>query len=245
MTTILHSGRTLPSNEFIGTAPSRDKGGIVIDFDKLEAIEGPWYRLGEQEVQLRQELMPIEVDSRLSAGMTLVRRLQRVAAHIVEGSKGRQRIEASTAERFYRAELHPSGTAAERLAREKIAKQKKPPKPFAPVTLDPTPLASQPERVRSLLGVAAVTAAEPAVRGREAVMAWLAKQEVILEPLSGQLLARVRGGIPSGPIREVLTAYARLLPSWAAGSDVGCDMCEAPAVVPAMVDAVLCAEHAA
>ena len=245
MTTILTGGRTLPSNELIGTAPSGDKGGIVIDFDGLQAIQGVWYRRGDQEVQIGREMMGIEVDSGLQAGLTVVRRVQRVAAHIVEGSKGRQRVEAATVERFYRAVVHPTGTAAERLAREKAAKQKKPPKPHAPATLDPPPLAAQPERVRSFVGVAAITPAAPAIRGRQAVMAWLAKQEVILEPASGHLLVRMRGGVPSVPVREVLTAYARLLPSWAAGGDVGCDICSAPAVVPAMVDAVLCEEHAA
>ena len=45
------------------------------------------------------------------------------------------------------------------------------------------------------------------------------------------------------PVREVLTTYACLLPSWAAGEDVGYDLCAAPAVVPAMVNAALCEEH--
>ena len=244
MTTILPANPRALSNAFIGTAPSGDKRGLVIDFDALQAIEGVWYRHGEQEVQLGRVMMGIEVYSGLQAGLTVVRRLQRVAAHIVEGPNGRQRVEASTAERFYRAVLHPSGTAAERLAREKAAKLKKPPKPFAPVTLDPTLLAAEPERVRSFGQVTAITPAAVAVRGREAVMAWLAKQEVILDPASGHLLARVRGGIPSVPVREVLTAYARLLPAWVAGRDVPCDACAAPAVVPALLDAVLCQEHA-
>jgi hypothetical protein len=74
-------------------------------------------------------------------------------------------------------------------------------------------------------------------------MAWLAKQEENLEPVNGHLLAEVRGGVPSVPVREVLTTYACLLPSWAAGEDVGYDLCAAPAVVPAMVNAALCEEH--
>jgi hypothetical protein len=44
--------------------------------------------------------------------------------------------------------------------------------------------------------VAAITPAAPATRGRQAVMAWLAKQEENLEPVKGHLLAEVRGGVP-------------------------------------------------
>jgi hypothetical protein len=50
--------------------------------------------------------------------------------------------------------------------------------------------------------------------------------------------------VASAEVREVLAAFGRLLPSWAVGKDVPCDRCSQPAVAPALVNAVLCEQHA-
>jgi hypothetical protein len=140
----------------IGSGPSVARDIDLIQFDDLKQIGGAWYEYRAEELQLGVELMPVEVDSRLQAGQTVVRRLKRVPQHVEESAKGR--VRRSPAPRSCSTALFASPAAPPRSdwhARRLLGRSD-PPKPFAPVLLDPPSLAAQPEKVRSLGGAVPV-----------------------------------------------------------------------------------------
>jgi hypothetical protein len=241
----------------------------VAGLHRLGEIGGrSWHGDTHGEYEVLSEVHPAALGDELPDGVRLMHETVRTSDSMTEVGGKRQAKLGRLEDRWHKVRGHELGAyakAAERESwREAGIARRKGPQPARPILNEPAvlqareavPLASLgrgasegPEEtaLRARLGqtrpgAVIPRAGRPQVRGRAAVMGWLAKQGVRLELVNRHVLASAP--LATAEVREVLTSYARLLPSWAVGKDVPCDRCSEPAVAPALVNAVLCEQHA-
>jgi hypothetical protein len=224
-----------------------------------------WLADDEHEYQVLSEVHPAALGDVLPDSLRLIHSVVRVPGSMIEAGGKREARLAVDEDRWHKAKIMPLGSYAAAAKREEwrasgIARRKAP-QPARPLLNEPTVLQGReatrlpfmlPEPVETTAmrltagipspGPATIDLREhPRIRGRQALMDWLANRGVRVELINGHVLASAR--LPAPEVREVLQAYGRLLPSWVVGQDVPCDRCSAPAVAPALLDVVLCAQH--
>jgi hypothetical protein len=239
----------------------------VAGLHRLGEIRGKsWHADSHGEYETLAAVPVAGLGDVLPDDVRLLHEVVRVPGSMTElGGKREARL-AVDEDRWHKVRVHEPGAyakAAEREAwRQAGIERRKAPQPARPLLTEPVAFQGReathlpfqvpepPETTLARLqtgidspGPASIDFREqPRIRGREAVMGWLARKGVELELVNSRVLASAPFATPE--IREVLGAYRRLLPEWAGGRDVSCDRCAQPAVAVALLDVLLCQRHA-